>query len=118
VKRLGSGPIGGLASKPGHRPHRQCPLRAARAQLLFASGLRPVVGVAWLLPIVAALGAVGAISTDVYLVVGPWALPSTHDIGLLVFEAAWVALGVALLAGRPSLRRRPSQLTRATMGSV
>jgi hypothetical protein len=93
-------------------------LLAIVGQLLFASGLRPVVGVAWPLPIVGALGAVIALSTDVYLTIGPWLLPSTHDIGLFVFEAAWVALGVALLAGRPSLRRGPGQLTRATMGSV
>jgi hypothetical protein len=91
---------------------------AIAGQLLFASGLRPVVGVAWLLPVVAALGAVVALSTDVYLTVGPWPLPSTHDIGLFVFEAAWVALGVALLAGRPGLHRRRIQLTRATVRNV
>jgi hypothetical protein len=93
-------------------------LLAIVGQLLFASGLRPVVGGAWLLPIVAALGAVVALSTDAYLTIGPWALPSTHDIGLFVFEAAWVALGVALLAGRPGSRNRRSQLTRATVANV
>jgi hypothetical protein len=92
-------------------------LLAIAGQLLFASGLRAVVGAAWPLPIVAALGAVVALSTDVYWTVGPWSLPSTHDIGLFVFEAAWVALGATLLAGR---RRslRTGQLTRATLGNV
>jgi hypothetical protein len=66
-------------------------------QLLFASGLRSVAGAAWPLPIVAAFGAVVALSTDAYLTVGSWHFPSTHDLGLFVFEAAWVALGAALL---------------------
>jgi hypothetical protein len=86
-------------------------------QLLFASGLRMVVGAAWLLPIVAALGAVVALSTDAYLTVGAWHLPSTHDIGLFVFEAAWVALGVALLGSRRGVRTARSQLTRRAAGT-
>jgi hypothetical protein len=85
-------------------------------QLLFASGLRTVVGAAWPLPIVAALGAVVALSTDVYLAVGSRHLPSTHDIGLFVFEAAWVALGAALLVSRRGLRRERNELTSRAAG--
>jgi hypothetical protein len=87
-------------------------------QLLFASGLRSLVGAAWLLAIVGAFGAVVALFTDAYLTMGSWHLPSTHDIGLFVFEAAWVTLGVALLVSRRGLRTERSQPTRATLGSV
>jgi hypothetical protein len=73
-------------------------------QLLFASGLRPVIGAAWPLPILGALGAIVALTTDAYLTAGSWSLPSTHDIGLFVFEAAWVALGTTMLAQRGSMR--------------
>jgi hypothetical protein len=56
-------------------------------QLLFAWDLRATVGWAWVLPLVATAGLVVALTvTD-----------GVHDIGLFVFEAAWVALGVALL---------------------
>lgn len=58
--------------------------------LVFAPGLRraPVFGRAWILPLVAVAGVLAAIviSADPF-----------HDIGLVVFEAAWVAFGIALL---------------------
>jgi hypothetical protein len=57
-------------------------------QLLFARDLRPVVGRAWLFPIVAVLGLVMALFLNAV---------GLHDIGLFVFEGAWVGLGVALL---------------------
>jgi hypothetical protein len=62
-------------------------------QLLFARDLRPTIGRAWVLPLVAVAGLVVALTvTD-----------GIHDIGLFVFEAAWVALGIALLRAQ----RRP-----------
>jgi hypothetical protein len=57
-------------------------------QLLFAHDLRSTVGRGWLLPIVAVVGLVMALFLDAV---------GLHDIGLFVFEGAWVALGVALL---------------------
>lgn len=59
-------------------------------QLLFARDLRPVLGRGWLLPIAGVAGLVVALSLDI---------DPIHDIGLFVFEGAWVALGVALLRG-------------------
>jgi hypothetical protein len=59
-------------------------------QLLFARDLRPTIGRAWVLPLVAVAGLVVALTvTD-----------GIHDIGLFVFEAAWVGLGVALLRAK------------------
>jgi hypothetical protein len=63
-------------------------LLAVLGHLLFARDLRHRLGRAWVLPLVAAAGAVVA------LVVEP---DPYHDMGLFVFEGAWVALGVALL---------------------
>jgi hypothetical protein len=57
-------------------------------QLLFARDLRPALGHAWVLPIVAVAGLVMALFLNAV---------GVHDIGLFVFEGAWVALGVALL---------------------
>jgi hypothetical protein len=57
-------------------------------QLLFARDLRPALGRAWVLPIVAVAGLVMALFLDAV---------GLHDIGLFVFEGAWVALGVAVL---------------------
>jgi hypothetical protein len=57
-------------------------------QLLFARDLRHAIGRAWVLPLVAVVGLVVA------LIGGENPI---HDVGLLVFEAAWVGLGVALL---------------------
>ena len=59
-------------------------------QLLFARELRPTIGRAWVLPLVAVAGLVVALTvTD-----------GIHDIGLFVFEAAWVGLGIALLRAK------------------
>src|SRR5687767_11560276 len=76
-------------------------------QVLFARDLRHHLGWAWILPLVAVVGLIAALTaTD--------ALGPTHDIGLFIFEAAWVALGVALLsperqhAGRSERHRRAS----------
>jgi hypothetical protein len=60
--------------------------------LLFARDLRPYLGMAWLIPIIAAAGAVVALTIEA----DPY-----HDIGLFIFEAAWVALGVILIRRRP-----------------
>jgi hypothetical protein len=60
--------------------------------LLFARDLRPALGRAWLLPILAAAGAFLALAVEA---------DPAHDIGLFAFEAAWVALGVALLRAEP-----------------
>jgi hypothetical protein len=57
-------------------------------QLLFARDLRPAVGRAWMLPIVAVVGLVMALFLNSV---------GLHDIGLFVFEGAWIGLGVALL---------------------
>jgi hypothetical protein len=70
-------------------------------QLLFARDLRPTIGRAWVLPLVAVAGLVVALTvTD-----------GIHDIGLFVFEAAWVGLGVALLRAE---RRRSHGLAPRT----
>jgi hypothetical protein len=61
--------------------------------LLIAPGLRDTLGRAWVLPLVGAAGILVAITVE----------DGVHDIGLFVFEAAWVALGVALLRAE----RRP-----------
>ena len=62
-------------------------------QLLFARDLRPALGRAWILPIVGVVGLVVALALDV---------DPIHDIGLFVFEGAWVALGAALLRSEPA----------------
>lgn len=57
-------------------------------QLLFARDLGPVIGRAWVFPIVA----VGGLAMALFMnAIG------LHDIGLFVFEGAWVGLGVALV---------------------
>lgn len=65
-------------------------------QLLFARDLRPALGWAWVFPIVAAAGLVMAVFLNAVRL---------HDVGLFVFEGAWVGLGVALL--RADQRRAP-----------
>jgi uncharacterized membrane protein YhaH (DUF805 family) len=57
-------------------------------QLLFARDLGPTIGRAWVLPLVAVAGLVVALTVTA---------DPIHDIGLFVFEAAWVALGLSLL---------------------
>lgn len=57
-------------------------------QLAIAPGLRDTLGRVWMLPLVAAAGILVAITLDV---------DPVHDIGLFVFEGAWVALGVSLV---------------------
>ena len=57
-------------------------------QLLFARDLRPTVGRAWIFPIAGVLGLVMALFLNSV---------GLHDIGLFVFEGAWIALGLALL---------------------
>ena len=56
--------------------------------LVIAPGLRSRLGRLWILPLVAAAGIVVAITLDT---------DPIHDIGLFVFEGAWVALGVGIL---------------------
>jgi hypothetical protein len=56
--------------------------------VLIATGLRDGLGRAWVLPLVGAAGILVAITLDI---------DPIHDIGLFVFEAAWVALGIAVL---------------------
>jgi hypothetical protein len=79
-------------------------------QLLFGKDLEPTIGRAWVLPLVAVAGLIVA------LVV---AADPIHDIGLFVFEAAWVGLGVALLrAGRRATRSQtPMTRESAAAGS-
>lgn len=62
-------------------------------QLLFAPDLRHRFGRAWILPIVSLVGLIIALALDV---------DPVHDIGLFVFEAAWVVLGVTLIRHRRS----------------
>ena len=64
--------------------------------VLIAPGLRDPLGRAWILPLVGAVGILVAITLDV---------DPIHDIGLFVFEGAWVAIGIALL--RTEGRRQP-----------
>jgi len=68
--------------------------------LLIAPGLRDTLGRAWVLPLVGAAGILVAIALDVEPI---------HDIGLFVFEGAWVALGVALL--RAARRHQPDTVS-------
>lgn len=65
------------------------------AHPLIGLGLRAVAwfGRAWVLPFIAALGIVVFVTAGDRL--GP-----THDIGLFVFEGAWVAFGIAVLRAR------------------
>ena len=63
-------------------------------QLLFARDLRPALGRAWVLPIVGVVGLVMALFLNAV---------GLHDIGLFVFEGAWVALGVAVLRARAAV---------------
>ena len=65
------------------------------AHILLAFPLRRLpIGIGWLLSPLAALGVIVALATDA---------DPIHDIGLVVFEAAWVALGVLLLRARTEM---------------
>ena len=57
-------------------------------QLLFARDLRHAIGRAWVLPLVAVAGLIAALAVETSVI---------HDGGLVVFEGAWIALGVVLL---------------------
>ena len=59
-------------------------------QLLFARDLRTALGRGWVFPIVAVVGLVMALFLDSV---------GLHDIGLFVFEGAWIGLGLALVRG-------------------
>jgi hypothetical protein len=61
-------------------------------QALFGPGLRGTVLLhAWPLPLLATLGLVVALAVTI---------DPIHDIGLFVFEGAWIAFGVLLLRSR------------------
>ena len=65
------------------------------ADVLIAFPLRRLpIGAGWVLPLVAVAGLVVALALDV---------DPVHDIGLFVFEGAWVALGVFLLRAERSI---------------
>jgi hypothetical protein len=70
-------------------------------QLLFARDLRPALGRGWVLPIVAVAGLVMALFLDAV---------GLHDLGLFVFEGAWVALGVAVLRTRKASHAIPARI--------
>lgn len=77
-------------------------------QLLFAEDLKPTIGRAWVLPLVAVAGLIVAL--------GVTADP-IHDIGLFVFEAAWVGLGVALLRAGRRATRSEARTTRRSVAA-
>ena len=52
---------------------------------------------AWILPLVGPAGILVAITLNINPI---------HDIGLFVFEGAWVALGIALLDTKPRREAR------------
>jgi hypothetical protein len=70
-------------------------------QLLFARDLRPALGRGWVLPIVAVAGLVMALFLDAV---------GLHDIGLFVFEGAWIALGVTVLRTRGASHAIPARI--------
>jgi hypothetical protein len=76
-------------------------------QLVFARDLRPVIGRGWLFPIVAVAGLVMALFLNAV---------GLHDIGLFVFEAAWVGLGVALLRHSQPARSQAAPLEDVAVG--
>ncbi len=63
-------------------------LLALVGQVLFAPDLRRSLGGGWVLPLVASVGIIVALAVEA----DPF-----HDIGLFVFEGAWVALGASIL---------------------
>jgi hypothetical protein len=77
-------------------------------QLLFVKDLKPTIGRAWVLPLVAVAGLIVAL--------GVTADP-IHDIGLFMFEAAWVGLGVALLRAGRRATRSEARTTRRSVAA-
>jgi hypothetical protein len=69
-------------------------------QLLFARDLRQSLGRAWVLPIVGVAGLIMALFLNSV---------GLHDIGLFVFEGAWVGLGVALLRRKNDATPAPAK---------
>lgn len=65
----------------------------------FALGLRRRLGGWWTTVAAAGAGAAVALLAEA----DPW-----HDLGLFLFDAAWIAVGVRLLAGRPAERNLPT----------
>jgi hypothetical protein len=71
-------------------------------QVIFARDLRPTLGRGWVIPIVAVAGLVMALFLNSI---------GLHDVGLFVFEGAWIALGIALLRAKTrELRGAPRPL--------
>jgi hypothetical protein len=65
------------------------------AHVLIVLPLRRLpVGAGWVLPLVAVAGGLATPATDAD---PAGRIPSVHDLGLFVFEGAWIALGVVLL---------------------
>jgi len=73
-------------------------------QAIVARDLRPTLGRGWVIPLVAVAGLVMALFLNSL---------GLHDIGLFVFEASWVALGVALLRAHTTEARHATPV-RAT----
>jgi hypothetical protein len=80
---------------------------AVFGHLLFARGLRRPFGHAWVIPLIAAAGAIVALTVEA----DPY-----HDLGLFLFEGAWVALGFALMRRRSS--PVPATASREQSGSA
>jgi hypothetical protein len=74
-------------------------------QAMFARDLRARLGHAWVLPIVAVVGLVFGLGGGENPV---------HDLGLFVFEGAWVALGIAILRADRRARVHPAEVAPVT----
>ena len=70
----------------------------------FGVGLRARLGPWWTAVLVAGAGAAVALLAEA----DPW-----HDLGLFVFDAAWVALGMRLLARRTPAAAAPPRAERS-----
>ena len=80
------------AKKRASRGTSSCSVSASPllfvGHVLIATGLRAALGRAWILPPIGAVSILVAITLNT---------DPIHDIGLFVFENAWVALGIALM---------------------